>query len=68
MTAKLAPALIATLLLTLTAHAQTAPPPGIHAVVAKAGPIPKSRVFQQPARALAVSKVKSPLVENRGRR
>jgi len=29
MTARLVPALIATLLLTLTAHAQTAPPPGI---------------------------------------
>jgi serine protease Do len=38
MTAKVAPALIATLFLTLTAHAQTAPPPGIPAVVAKARP------------------------------
>src|SRR5216117_3500024 len=38
MTARLVPALIATLLLTLTAHAQTAPPPGIPAVVAKARP------------------------------
>ncbi|PYN13317.1 MAG: trypsin [Candidatus Rokuibacteriota bacterium] len=38
MTVRLVPALIATLLLTLTAHAQTAPPPGIPAVVAKARP------------------------------
>ena len=35
MTAKLAPTLIATLLLTLTALAQQAPSPGIPAVVAK---------------------------------
>ena len=38
MTAKLAPTLIATLLLTLTAHAQQAPSPGIPAVVAKVRP------------------------------
>src|SRR3989442_9732208 len=38
MTVRLLPALIATLLLTLTAHAQTAPPLGIPAVVAKARP------------------------------
>ena len=38
MTAKLAPTLIATLLLTLTAHAQQAPSPGIPSVVAKVRP------------------------------
>jgi len=47
MTAKLAPALIATLFLTLTTHAQTAPPPGIPAVVAKARPAVVNIVTRQ---------------------